>query len=301
MPDMNMQTYEEVSRHQLVTEFDVQSQSELTDYQVQLENADNPTQAQDNFVVGSDGESLPHWNESVDFDTWLKTNVATSGKRGLLIHGNAGLSSVSSITDVALEGVGDEFNDASIDTTIWDTGNNNGTWDETSGVLTGSDSGALWMRSKVVGTDYHIWALGKSSDMDSAYIMANVGVTTDPWTNVYAFRAVESNQLIIARPGSTVESETVTLTADAYYYHEIKKVDGDLTYKIYDSSKTLLQTVTYSDGTPLSGGRIAFRGFGETLTTDLMVVGKSTANEPTYTIGTPKNISTALKSFGMAG
>ena len=93
MPDMNMQTFKEVRRHQLVTEFDVQSQSELTDYQVKLDNVENITQAQDNLIVGVDGEQFPHWNESLDFDTWIKINIGISGRRGLLIHGNSGLNS----------------------------------------------------------------------------------------------------------------------------------------------------------------------------------------------------------------
>ena len=99
MPDMNMQTFEELQRHQLVTEFDIQSQAELEGYQVKLDNVDNPTQAQDNLVVGVNGESLPHWNESVDFDAWIKIQIEASGKRGLLIHGNSGLSSGISISD----------------------------------------------------------------------------------------------------------------------------------------------------------------------------------------------------------
>lgn len=302
MPDMNVQTFEELKRYQLVSKFNVQSQSELTDYQVQLENVDNPTQAQDNLTVGNDGKVLSHWNESLDFDTWIKMQIDISGKRGFIIHGNSGLNSVSSITDVALEGVGDEFDDASIDTFIWDTVNNDGTWNEVGGVLTGSNGDGFWMRSKVVGTDYHIWAYGKASDMDSGYIMSNVGVTTDPWSNGYAFRALApDNAMKIVRAGSQVASETVTLIANTYYYHEIKKVGGDLTYKIYDSSKTLLQTVTYSDGTPLTGDRIAFRGYAETLTTDWIFVGKSTTTEPIYSIGATKNISTILKSFGRAG
>ena len=120
MPDMNMQTFEELQRHQLVTEFDIQSQTELTDYQVKLDNVDNPTQAQDNLIVGADGESLPHWNESTDFDTWIKINIATSGIRGFLFHGNSGLSSVSDIY-ATLEDGSDTFDD--LNTFYWTIGN----------------------------------------------------------------------------------------------------------------------------------------------------------------------------------
>ena len=115
MPDMNMQTYEELQRHQLVTEFDLQSQSELTDYQIKLDSVDNPTQAQDNLVVNTDGTPLPHWNESINFDTWVKMNIDIGSKRGLLIHGNTGLSNESSIDNTFI--FGDDFPTGTLDTT----------------------------------------------------------------------------------------------------------------------------------------------------------------------------------------
>ena len=94
MPDINMSVYEEVKRNQLVTEVDIQTQAGLDDYQVQLSDISNPTASQDNAVI-SGGEFLPHWNESLDFDAWVKMNIEVAGKRLLVLSGNSNLNSVS--------------------------------------------------------------------------------------------------------------------------------------------------------------------------------------------------------------
>ena len=104
-----MGVYVEAQHNQLVTEFDIQSQAELEDHQVQLADVDNPTQAQDNLVIGGDGVVIPHWNESVDFDTWVKIHIENAGRRVLMIHGNDGLIGVSSIDDTMI--FGDDFSD----------------------------------------------------------------------------------------------------------------------------------------------------------------------------------------------
>ena len=231
------------------------------------------------FTLG-DATHLAYWIEDNTTDpvkVWV--NVTANGTVNLY-YGNPDVNSTSSIDDTFI--FGDNFDDASIDTVKWDTANKNGVWNEAAGVLTGSDTDSFWMRSKVAGTDYHIWMYGKASDMDTAHLMGSVSVTTDPWSNGYAFMAVASGNLSIFRAGSQVATETVSLTANTYYYHEIKKVGGSLTYKIYNTSKTLIQTVTYNDGTPLTGDRIAFRGYGQTLTTDWIILGKSTITEPTW-------------------
>jgi hypothetical protein len=95
MPDINMQVFEEAKRNQLVTKVDIQTQVALEDYQVQLSNIANPTQSQDNVVIDGHGEFLPHWNESLDFDTWVKTSMEVAGKRILMLRGNSNVSSVS--------------------------------------------------------------------------------------------------------------------------------------------------------------------------------------------------------------
>lgn len=110
-----MSVFGEAQHNQLATEFDIQSQAELKNYQVQLANVNNPTQAQDNLVVGVDGAPLNHWNETLDFNTWAKMDVGGSGKRGLLIHGNNGLYNVSSGDDVFT--FFDDFLGSSLDTT----------------------------------------------------------------------------------------------------------------------------------------------------------------------------------------
>jgi hypothetical protein len=103
MPDINMQVFGEAQRNQLVTEVDIQTQVALDDYQVQLSDIANPTQSQDNVVIDRFGEFLPHWNESLDFDTWVKVSMEVAGKRILMLRGNSNVSNVSNGDDTFIQ------------------------------------------------------------------------------------------------------------------------------------------------------------------------------------------------------
>ena len=289
-----MQTFEAVRRHQLVTEFNVQSQSELVDYQVKLENVDNPTQAQDNLVVGTSGESLPHWNESLDFDTWVKMNIDISGKHGLLIHGNSGLNSESSITDAFIDG--SEFND------LIGWTQQAGSWSISNGRLHSSASGEAYLRRD-------------TPISESSYIVTTKAMTTN---NVRFITMVEANNpmdVTSALSGQLTISTNVfdlrvdwsysptaeTLNDDTFYISEIDVVSGSNIMRIYDAEHNYLDTTPTRSDSSGTGNYLGFFASGDDNEHDWFHIRKYTATEPTVHIGTPKNISTALKLFGMAG
>ena len=294
--DMNMQTFEELQRHQLVTEFGIQSQSELEDYQVKLDNVDNPTQAQDNLVVGVDGESLSHWNESVDFDTWVKMNIATSGERGLLIHGNSGLDGVSSITTTMI--AGDTF----------DTDQLGSYWLGDTGLFTVSGGKLTENDDNTWNNIYHQIDLVNSDDW-IVYVKTTTPNNIDSWMGVavmdnagavfadnHATTWWQSYGSGVHRFEVTPESSQQTTMADNTEY-EIELIKSGTTYATYRDGGLLFDDVV----TEFAATYLQIFGFDGGSEINLIYVRKYIATEPTVKIGTPKNISTALKLFGRAG
>lgn len=292
MPDLNMQVFEEARRHQLVTEFDIQSQSELTDFQVQLENLDNPTQEQDNLVVGEDGVVLSHWNESVDFDTWVKMDIGSSGKRGLLIHGNAGLINES-------DGVG-VFN------LLYHNFEN---------TLDGYSAGTPTMAQSFDGDYSYLPPVG------SYGIHSNYGISL-PYIYEYNY-FIPNGQTGDVYDGSysTDGSNSIDLnygypTALTWGYRgDAGWVDSGVSISLgsWHAMKIICYADNtydlYTDNTPLVTGIGSYvittvRHLiysGKLFYLDSQRIRKYTATEPTVQINTPKNISTTLKSFGRAG
>ena len=302
---MNMQTFEELRRHQLVTGFDVQSQSELDDYQVKLENVDNPTQAHDNLVVSNNGEPLPHWNESVDFDTWVKMNIEASGKRGLLIHGNAGLSGGSSISDTMI--IGDDF---STDLTGFTVAGDSGSAVVTGGELqidgyadynprvysditVGVNTIAEFRAKKVADTWFDV---GFTDLTDNSAIATNgnsIYIQPYPDTNT---TILVDNVSSGTRSYTEVGSQTV---GSVYRKYKIIR-NGSTNAKFYFEGSLINTKSTQLPLGDLSLFVEAYAAASE-VHLDYMFVRKYTATEPTVHTSTPKNISTALKSFGRAG
>ena len=317
MPDINMQTFEELQRYQLVTEFEVQSQTELTDYQVQLENADNPTQAQDNLIVDTYGESLPHWNESLDFDTWVKMNIEVSGKRGLLIHGNDGLSNGSSGIDTYhawFDGDSTGWTEVDPNGHISFTNNRleftNLNRDETAYVykqINGVDEFEILFDSQITA-QVDAWLLVYSSLSD---------VIGDPWiqtSSVFCNRDSIQAYSVTRISGSTTAAELIVSDETNILYYKVYVVNGELVTKVYSDSARTSQISVTSD-TTISGLTVSELYYLNLLSShdvgvsekyasgwiDNFRMRKLTSTEPGVKIGTPKNISTALKSFGRAG
>lgn len=303
MPDMDMRTYEELQRYQLVTEFDIQSQSELDDYQVKLNSIDNPTQSQDNLVVGADGTPLNHWNESLDFDTWVKMEIGISGKRGLLIHGNTGLNSGSNGIDVF------QFFDDATGTFSdnWNTSSDNLNGDKFSyesgyikcvpasdGVCKIGIKDTYTISNDVIidadvyisGTQGGAWLVGRYVDVNNNYEMFSYSADIG---NSYVIKAVT---------GVRTASFVANVITEDVWHNASAVVHGD-NQEIY-ADGNLMHSETFTDH---ASGKIGIGSYysAGVQRWDNIRVRKYTATEPTVQISTPKNISIALKSFGRAG
>lgn len=269
MPDINMQVFEEVKRNQLVTEVDIQTQAALDDYQVQLSDVDNPTKSQDNVVIDRFGEFLPHWNESLDFDTWVKMQIESSGKRVLLIHGNDGLSSASSGDDTFIQWHGvatAQFLDSLID-----PGENYIVEQYTKVVSFPSTQNVGGMTDNLALT-------GDVLNFQSALVQDWVlGICKNNGTETYVYEAPNLDVGVLYRLKIVVLG-----TSNVYHYANDNMIESGITTNIPDANMGLFMA-------------------GSNINQLWSFVRKYTATEPTYTISTPKNISTALKSFGRAG
>ena len=294
--DMNMQTFEELQRHQLVTEFDIQSQSELDDYQVKLDNVDNPTQAQDNLIVDNNGKSLPHWNESLDFDTWIKTDIGVSGIRGILIHGNDGLVSESNGIDVFI--VFDDFEDASQGD--WTTLGGAVSYNNTDQAYGGSQSMKLSASGRAeipitasdnIIIEYQLWKKNSANfyfwHSDTIWT-AHCGFPSSENIEYYTTSWQDTGDDIVADQWELMSFGNFDWTGHTYDItrNEVQSQNdaGMWNYGVRAQDEVELQNDT-----------------GDDVYIDNFIVRKYAAIEPTIQIGSPKNISTALKSFGRTG
>jgi hypothetical protein len=295
MPDINMQVFEEVQRNQLVTEIDIQTQVVLNDYQVQLSNVDNPTKSQDNVVIDRFGKFLSHWNESLDFNTWVKMSMEIAGKRLLVLGGNSDVSSASSITDTFVDG--SEFDDL----TGWTQ--QAGTWTVSGGILTSAATDTAYLRSDIPITE-------------SSYIIRFRTQTTNTRETVIA----EGNNPLVNNAGTewmihdpnnliyciddwtNFPTAATAIVLDTWYLGELKIESGANTASIWDDDGTfktsVIQTLN-SAGTGNYWGILAATDMQSKF--DWIFVRKYTSTEPSYNINTPKNIAVALKSLGRAG
>lgn len=304
MPDVNMSVFEEVKRNQLVTEIDIQTQVALDDYQVQLSNIANPTQSQDNVVIDRHGEFLSHWNESLDFDTWVKMSMETAGKRILMLRGNSSVSDRSFIDGVFI--FGDDFNGISLDSSKWDTlgatlsfdgntisvKNNSDSTDQTvSSKTTFTGEYILESRAKIIGTAAYNYLL-KQSDTPT---------DNTPSTIIGTSTAVSSPYKCYINYGASTHTATPTSNDFSIFArHKIIRLDSSVKYYYNNAHQ-----ITHTTNIPTSTDSLVV-GFmpyylNEEIITDNIFVRKYTATEPTTNIGTPKNIAIALKSLGRAG
>lgn len=304
MPDINMQVFEEAKRNQLVTEVDIQTQVALDDYQVQLSDIANPTQSQDNAVIDRFGEFLPHWNESLDFDTWVKMSMEVAGKRLLILHGNSNVSSVNSGDDTFIKF--DDFEDNSFDTSKWSKAGDASSVTESTGNLKlarYADYNPIVYSDDVFGTDIIMEWTSKCSI--GSYLMGFsdfITVGQNPLNNgdvlIIQPYTASNIQYTNAISGTRTNVE-ITPTVDTNY-HDYKIVrNGSTNAKYYyDDAETII-----SGNLPTSNLRMYFTVScaGITLEIEIVKIRKYTAIEPTIQISTQKNISIALKAFGRAG
>ena len=301
MPDINMQVFEEVKRNQLVTEVDIQTQVALDDYQMHLSDIANPTQSQDNVVIDRHGEFLPHWNESLDFDTWVKMSMEIAGKKLLMIHGGVELSSGSNITDAMI--FGDDFLSTLDYTSKW-VSNAQASYSTSNGNLEVQDQDEVYNNclnsQNNFSNGYIIETRFKASGSTPCelYIQSEASKATNTVNDIIRIRLADS---LITGIGGVYD--TGINGVDGTWYRGLLKIpaSGDAGAYIYsDNGQTLHTSKT---GTPATRtGYIFIHQRPNSLGyVDWIFVRKHTTTEPTYTIGTPKNILITLKSLGRAG
>lgn len=300
MPDINMQVFEEVKRNQLVTEVDIQTQVALDDYQVQLSDIANPTQSQDNVVIDRNGEFLPHWNESLDFDTWIKMSMEVAGKRILMLRGNSSISSVSSGDSVFINF--DGFEDALQGdwTTVFTPMNYAATGDYYSGLqsmqvgASGDRGGGKWgvaFEENVV-----ISFMWKRTSTNPLKLIGG-----DASTTIYV---IWTGDLLQYYDGAQQGSYSLPLATG---WNKITIKDIDFVANTYDICVGDDETIVYNDIEMWSSS--AYDDFIEFFNDDTVGFGyvdniyarKYTTTEPKVTVGASKNIAAALKSLGRAG
>lgn len=301
MPDINMQVFKEVRRNQLVTEIDIQTQVALDDYQVQLSDIANPTQSQDNVVIDRFGEFLSHWNESLDFDTWIKMSMEIAGKRILMFHGNSNVGSGSSGDDVFIGF--DDFETGEVSKWTIDSGV---TFEaSTSVVKTGTYSG----RHKSTGDGQVAWLPLQQYKGDfiveADWYCNYVGAKQNRVT-IYEDSTLLANVIVKVTNTDILLNNVDVGEFSSSAWYTMKLVIKDLstdTATLYWNESELGTQNNYDNMTngATKLGILQYFAAGTYQYIDNIKVRKYTVVEPTYLIGTSKNISTALKSLGRAG
>lgn len=313
---MNMQVFNEVQRNQLVTGIDIQTQSALDDYQVQLSDVSNPTQSQDNVVIGSNGEFLSHWNESLDFDTWVQMSTEVAGKRMLMLLGDGGSGNGSDGDSTFAKF--DEFVGDTLDSSKWDT--------SIASTAVVSQNDKLVMNVQNLSAHSGAGIVSTTSIPDGDYIIdatlkrvtykgvgelgLAIGFTDKVGTpDVYGFYP-ENHGGTIYRSSSNKYSVTMVSNRGSSALPENINVDRIVSIRYIQSSHDMVfafpggsLSQTYTN--PINSlypfiqyGDYQISNYGYA---NYIRVRKYTASVPTHTIGTPQNIAVALKVLGRAG
>ena len=283
-----MQVFEEAKRNQLVTEVDIQAQVALDDYQVRLSDIPNPTQSQDNVVIDRFGEFLSHWNESLDFDTWVKMSVEVTGKRILMLRGNSSISSLSNrsafvnySSDLTTEGQAISSGDYA---PAEPAGAKEGAFDD---VLVSSQTvNDQWFSETLVGSG--VWI---GQNFNSAEVIVRYGVYVHyPVVSMtavripYTWRLDGSNDAAFSTYATLNTQTAYSLTSQQWAIFDLN-IAGD--YQYYRMFITAVGT---------GSDNYAF------VTEIEMMSFYIDATEPTWSAdGKEKNIIVALKSLGRAG
>lgn len=270
MPDINMQVFEEIQRNQLVTEVDIQTQVALDDYQVHLSDIANPTQSQDNVVIDRFGEFLPHWNESLNFDTWIKMSMGIAGKRILMLRGNSNVSSVSSGDNVFVQWHG--------------------------------PASAVFLDSLIVTAPviYEAKVRKTSSSSNIKWGLANVDDRTDDEMLITTGTDATNLRYIIAGNEGTesFKSEAPTLATNIWYKARMVN-DNTKLQGYYDDNEVSTGVTTNLPNENMGLIMMILSGTGEQ---EYSFARKHTATEPTtWAADGEQNIIVALKSLGRAG
>lgn len=313
MPDMNMQVFEEAQRNQLVTDVDIQSQVSLDDYQVKLSDIANPTQSQDNAVIDSGVGFLQHWNESLDFDTWINTSIGVSGKRLLMLCGDS-ISNGGSNMSSTFPTLNEDFEDGTVDKWTVESG---ATFSAQSTIVKyGTYSG----KEATTGTDLEESFIPFSAQNDSFIVEFDVLWEGLDDTSDRKYLNIEKTGLDYLNAIDFIIDAKFGTKRIEYYdgaAHSVMNINSDqwyhwklIIYPITDTFDLYVDDVSKvsgggTRGTCNSFAALSLFSFNSESTDgqfiDNIFIRKHTTIEPAVQIGTPKNISTALESFGRAG
>ena len=129
-------------KYYLILPFTNSGSTDVTDYQLKLDfdNTDfdfsraNSDGSDIRFLDSDDRTPLNYWIKNWDSSgqmatIWVKVSInANSSKKIRMYFGNENASNASNIADTALNGLGDDFDGSSLDTSKWNTSGATGTW-----------------------------------------------------------------------------------------------------------------------------------------------------------------------------
>jgi len=277
--------------------------SGLTDYQVRVDvNYDvdmQPDFDDIRFVDSDDSSELSHWRESYTASTsaifWVKVpSIPSSGKTIYMYYGNDAASSASD--GDATFAFFDDFEDGDISD-----------WSQYgSGIVQIANNGGNYVLLKTADNDpsggYSLFNSGVLSNFEAVFrtkrINENGGAQNrygieDGSFNGYGPRMADFNSLpsIFAIEGRTggVGSALASKSTSAYQWNtwmtvKFRRYGNILEFELYDSSGSLVESISTSDSSYNSFDRFVVHGGWEFYTDDIRVR-KYADPEPTTSVG----------------
>jgi len=235
-----------------------------------------------------DGDYISYFIEShTDSDTadiWIKYDGLDGDTVVEMFYGNDGLSSESSGTDVFI--LFDDFNDASIDSALWDTV---GTPVESGGVITCNASPHERMVSKdTFGINTKLRFRGYvANDAGTPWFGYRSGTATP---TIEFLSSIYAANLIHGRgyESSSAFATTISASHGAWHTFEIKRTTNSATFSIDGDSQTITSQIT-ENALPIE--IVAYDS--NEIKWDWVFVGQYAVTEPTVTYGEPQHKRTS--------
>ena len=258
--------------------------SDLTDYQVKVENGD----FSGDIGFLSDGFSrLYYWKETSS-KVWVKVPEipGSSTTTIYMYYGNPDAGSESDGEKVFE--FFDDFEGIELDTTKWQTFGTFDVLEVINGELHGKteQGSALVVSKSIYNRSIIIESVARliSREVGEAYLVQDI----DNWMNNYYFKGDQWYERIKRRKSgseSVLATQTVSLAFNTYYLLKTILKSSDIIFKIYDMDGNLKVTVTASD-TTWSNGYVGFRTYGSSGSpsewyVDWIRIRKYTSPEPT--------------------
>ena len=264
--------------------------------------------------TSSDGTTLlDYWIESYTASTsaniWIKvpTITASTTTNIYMYYGNSGASTTSNIKTTFV--IGDDFNDGSIDTSIWvqDSEANflGGNASQTeSGGLFYTQYGGIWSNLNTIG-DGHAWKARlkwQGTFRTGTYVGVGFGVpnSNNNYTGTYATRNlfVLADDNLTQKPmyNNTVKGTLAGASSGTFYDFEGKSSGGYAQITFNGTSWTQASGVAMS-GSNRFGVYSEHWSGSPTSYIDYCFVRKYTSSEPTYSIGSEESSGPDFTKF----